>query len=176
MRQRKFFWLTALVMLVIMALAGEAFAVDLRYNESDSQWSTLKEKLVPGRSGNDPANDYYGTNCYCFVDWVLQNEGRGRLSGFCYEAYLLGRDDIKIGQYLNASSQNNGAGPTADQVRNEFQNAKPGDVVQMYWSYNYGGGTCHTALINGFDSNGVYFFQSHVGSSTTEKVIKNSYY
>ena len=170
---KRFTALAAIVMCFVCMSAIQSSAVTLRYNESDQQWKDLAQERVPWRSGNDPDNDYYGTNCYCFVNWILEYEGRGSLSGFCYEAYLNGLGDRQVAQYLNA--HNNSRGPNEDTVRSAFSQAQAGDVVQMRWSYYSGGSNVHTALINGFDDNGVYFFQSHV-SGYAVKAIKNSYY
>ena len=173
MKNKCFAVLAAIVMCFVLIDAVQSSAVTLRYDESEQKWKDLAVQRVPWRSGNDVDNDYYGTNCYCFVNWVLEDEGRGSLSGFCYEAYLNGLDDQKVAQYLNASNGNRG--PSEATVRSGFTKAKAGDVVQMRWSYYSGGSSVHTALINGFDDNGVYFFQSHV-SGYGIKAIKNSYY
>ncbi|MBR0316437.1 MAG: hypothetical protein IJQ99_06195, partial [Synergistaceae bacterium] len=172
MRNKKLAGILALTMLVIFAFVGESFSAYLRYDETDQKWRTL-EVQVARNNGADPDNDYYGTNCYLFVDYVLRDEGRGNLSGFCYEAYLNGLDSIMLGQYLNA--KNNSSGPSAEQVKSDFQKAQPGDVVQMRWSYTSGGSNVHTAMINGFEEDGVYFFQSHVSGYGVKK-ISNSYY
>ena len=173
MKNKRFAVLAAIVMCLVLIGAVQSSAVTLRYDESEQKWKDLAVQRVPWRSGNDVDNDYYGTNCYCFVNWVLEDEGRGSLSGFCYEAYLNGLDDQKVAQYLNASNGNRG--PSEATVRSGFTQAQAGDVVQMRWSYYSGGSSVHTALINGFDDNGVYFFQSHV-SGYGVKAIKNSYY
>ena len=170
---KRFIALAAIVMCFVFVSAVQSSAVTLRYNENDQQWKDLAVQRVPWRSGNDPDNDYYGTNCYCFVNCVLEYEGRGSLSGFCYEAYLNGLGDRQVAQYLNANNGNRG--PSESTVRAAFSQAQAGDVVQMRWSYYSGGSSVHTALVNGFDSNGVYFFQSHV-SGYGVKAIKNSYY
>lgn len=169
MKSKKITGLFALLMLMMFMFVGKSAAVNLRYNEYDQQWRNLEVQLVPGKSGGDPANDYYGTNCYCFVDYVLCAEGRISISGhFTGGAWLSAMDTYKIAQYLNS---NHGRGPTGEEVKTAFQKAKAGDVVQMYWN-----ATPHTALINGFDDDGVYFFQSHVGATRYIKIIKNSYY
>lgn len=173
MKSKHFAALAAIVMSFVCMSAVQSSAVALRYNESDQQWKDLAVQRVPWRSGNDVDNDYYGTNCYCFVNWILEYEGRGSLSGFCYEAYLNGLGDRQVAQYLNAN--NNGRGPSEATVRSAFSQAQAGDVVQMRWSYYSGNSSVHTAMVNGFDDNGVYFFQSHV-SGYGVKAIKNSYY
>ena len=173
MRNKRFAVLTAIVMCFVLVSAMQSSAVTLRYDESEQKWKDLAVQRVPWRSGNDHDNDYYGTNCYCFVDWVLKDEDRGSLSGFCYEAYLNGLDDKKVAQYLNASF---GHGPGQGAVFAAFKLAQPGDVVQMRWGSSSGSSNVHTALVNGFNGNeGVYFFQSHV-SGPAVKAIKNSYY
>lgn len=170
---KRFIALAAIVMCFVFVSAVQSSAVTLRYNEDDQQWKDLAVQRVPWRSGNDVDNDYYGTNCYCFVNWILEYEGRGSLSGFCYEAYLNGLDDHKVAQYLNANNGNRG--PSESTVRAAFSQAQAGDVVQMRWSYYSGSSSVHTAMINGFEDDGVYFFQSHV-SGYGVKAIKNSYY
>ena len=173
MTRKRFTWITAMVVCVVLGLAGVSSAANLRYDVNSQKWRDLEVQRVPWRNGSDVDNDYYGTNCYCFVDWVLKDEGRGELSGFCYEAYLNGLDGIMLAQYLNA--HHNSSGPSEAQVREAFQKASAGDVVQMRWSYSAGGSNVHTALINGFESNGVYFFQSHVSGYGVKK-ISNSFY
>ena len=166
-------WVIAVVLCAVLGLTGMSSATSLMYDVNSQKWRDLEVLKVPGRGGGDVDNDYYGTNCYCFVDWVLKDDGRGALSGFCYEAYLNGLDSIMLAQYLNA--HHNSSGPSEAQVREAFQKASAGDVVQMRWSYYSGGSSVHTALINGFESNGVYFFQSHVSGYGVKK-ISNSFY
>ncbi len=173
MKNKRFIAFAAIVMCFVFVSAVQSSAVSLRYDESQQKWKDLAVQRVPWRSGNDVDNDYYGTNCYCFVNWVLEDEGRGSLSGFCYEAYLNGLGEQEVAQYLNANNSNRG--PSEYTVRSAFSKAKAGDVVQMRWSYYSGGSSVHTALVNGFEDDGVYFFQSHV-SGYGVKAIKNSYY
>ena len=162
--------LTAL-MLFIMICAVPAEAVTLRYNEADQKWRDLEVQLIPGKTGNDPYNDYYGTNCFRFVKWVIEDEGRGTLTSYTNHERVL--KDEKGGTIIAQHLNERDGTPTADMVRAAFQNAEAGDVIQMRWKYK--NETQHTALINGFDDNGVYFFQSHVSGYGIKK-IKNSYY
>ena len=171
MKSKRFMGIVVLVVCAVLGVAFTASAVELRYNESDQKWRDLEVQRVPWRSGNDLDNDYYGTNCFAFVKWVVEDEGRGTITQYGnYGRVLVSQTGgTQIAQHLN---ERDGT-PTAAKVKAEFQKAKAGDVVQMRWRYS--STTQHTALINGFGDNGVYFFQSHVSGTNVMK-IKNSYY
>ncbi|MBR4196129.1 MAG: leucine-rich repeat domain-containing protein [Synergistaceae bacterium] len=170
--RKKLAGIVGVVMLILMVVCAGAWATTLRYNEEDQQWRDLEVQQVPWRSGNDPDNDYYGTNCFALVKWIVEIEGRGIINSYTNYGRVL--DDYTGGQLVaqHLNDQKN-AYPTAETVRADFSKAHLGDVVQMRWKYSKS--TQHTAMINGFDDNGVYFFQSHV-SGTNVKKIKNSYY
>jgi hypothetical protein len=76
-------------------------------------------------------------------------------TGDLYE--LQGRTPIENGQVMYDPSK-----PlTEDDIKKLFSNAKVGDVIQMRWTY--GVQTQHTAIFNGFDSEGnVQFLESNV--------------
>ena len=177
MKSKKIMGLFALLMLMMFMFVGKSAAVNLLYNEYDQQWRDLEVQAIPWRVANknvedyDQDNDYYGTNCFGFVKYVIESENRGSIS--TYHNY--GRELLSYsgGTYV-AQDLNS---PSTDDVRNAFSKATPGDVVQMRWGYyaGYNNSTNHTAIINGFEGDGVYFFQSHVSGNGVKK-IKNSYY
>ena len=171
MKSKRFTGLAAMVLCMVLSVSEVASAVQLRYNEDDQQWRNLEVQQVPWRSGNDLDNDYYGTNCFAFVKWVVEYEGRGTITSYTNygRVFAVQTGGTQIAQHLN---ERDGT-PTTAVVRAAFQQAWPGDVVQMRWKYS--SESQHTALINGFGDDGVYFFQSHVSGKNVMR-IKNSYY
>ena len=81
---KRFVALCFAAVLCVLAVSS-AGAVSLRYTEGEAKWENLKDDLIPGKSGADKDNDYYGVNCFYFVDWVLQDEGRGSIRGHWVE-------------------------------------------------------------------------------------------
>jgi hypothetical protein len=100
----------------------------------------------------------HGKNCYGFVNQVLQDEGRGPLTGYNGSYSLNGKTPIANGQVVYDA----GNPLTAEDIKNMFANAQPGDVVQMRWTW--GSATSpHTAIFAGFNDNGdVLFLESNV--------------
>lgn len=131
---RKFSGFTAMTLAAVFAFSAQASAVTLRYNENDSKWRALEVKQVPWRSGKDINNDYYGTNCFAFVKWVIEDENRGTINTYTSDMRALASQTGGriVAQHLNNKSDT----PSASTVKAVFTKAKAGDVVQMVWKYS----------------------------------------
>ena len=155
-----------LVIACLLFSCSASFAADLRYNENDQKWRTLENQRVWWNS-----NYYYGNNCFAFVKYVIEDEGRGTISTYD-STYHRALASYTGGTLLSQHFKERDGYLSASTLKQKFSNAQAGDVVQMRWKYSRE--TQHTALINGFESDGVYFFQSNVSNGAN--VIKNSYY
>ena len=78
-------------------------------------------------------------------------------------------EDKVVGQFLNVDR-----GPTAEEIASIFSSAQVGDLIQMVWNRPNG---LHTAIIAGFENDGVNFLHSNVKSDANgNRIISNSTY
>lgn len=168
MKNKKTLGLLGLVLCIIFAVANVALA------------STYIEGVTYYNPAQYQSSRYtqYRYNCKLFANEVVKATtyayglpGWNNPDPNNHEMrYYPGYDNNLVAIYLN--SQNSNRGPSASHLKNTiFANARPCDVVQMYWN-----STEHTALISGFGNDdrgnaGVWFFESNVS-----REINNHFY
>lgn len=172
MRKNKLAALMMWVLLAVLALSGQALALDSASPYHASRWTsylnvTMYSVFPDYASVNSEEYSWrkFGSNCFYFARLVTKS-----LTGKDFSLQIDGKRAIQTSAAVVSSHRNENSGlPTESTIKQAFVNVKPGDVIQFVGWSSHGE---HTMVVAAVYSDG---FETLEGNNPKNSIVNGSW-